>query len=101
MPGSGWRSTASHYVTPAHQLRRAIGTVRDELQLRLAELRAELRLVEAQRLEQRTLFDLEMLEQMGYCNGIRDYSRHLSGRQPGEPAPTLSNSPARLPADRR
>ncbi|MBK6846272.1 MAG: excinuclease ABC subunit UvrB [Proteobacteria bacterium] len=80
---------ASHYVTPAHQLRRAIGTVRDELQLRLAELRAELRLVEAQRLEQRTLFDLEMLEQMGYCNGIENYSRHLSGRQPGEPAPTL------------
>ncbi|MBK8480930.1 MAG: excinuclease ABC subunit UvrB [Proteobacteria bacterium] len=80
---------ASHYVTPVDQLRRAISTVRDELQLRLTELRAELRLVEAQRLEQRTLFDLEMLEQMGYCNGIENYSRHLSGRQPGEPAPTL------------
>ena len=80
---------ASHYVTPAHLLRRAIGSIRDELQQRLAELRDDMKLLEAQRLEQRTLFDLEMLEEMGRCSGIENYSRHLSGRAPGEPPPTL------------
>jgi excinuclease ABC subunit B len=80
---------SSHYVTPTEELTRAISGIRIELQERLAELNAELKLVEAQRLEQRTMFDLEMLEQMGYCTGIENYSRHLSGRQAGEPPPTL------------
>ena len=80
---------SSHYVTPAEQRRRAMVTVRDELQERLQKLKGEGQLLEAQRLEQRTLFDLEMIEQMGFCTGIENYSRHLSGRQAGEPPPTL------------
>jgi len=80
---------SSHYVTPPEQRQRALVAIRDELQGRLAELRGEMQLLEAQRLEQRTMFDLEMLEQMGYCTGIENYSRHLSGRQAGEPPPTL------------
>jgi excinuclease ABC subunit B len=80
---------SSHYVTPAEQLVRARDSIREELRARLAELKEGMKLVEAQRLEQRTMFDLEMLEQMGYCTGIENYSRHLSGRQPGEPPPTL------------
>jgi excinuclease ABC subunit B len=80
---------ASHYVTPADHLRRAIEGIRVELRERLEVLTRENRLVERQRLEQRTLYDLEMLEQMGFCNGIENYSRHLSGRGAGEPAPTL------------
>jgi excinuclease ABC subunit B len=80
---------ASHYVTPASELRRAIDGIKIELKDRLAELGANMKLVEKQRLEQRTMFDLEMLEQMGFCNGIENYSRHLSGRSPGEPPPTL------------
>ena len=80
---------SSHYVTPEQQLRRAIGTVREELTERLQQLKAEMKLVEAQRLEQRTLFDLEMMEQMGFCTGIENYSRHLSGRNTGDPPPTL------------
>ena len=79
----------SHYVTGPESLGRALVTIRDELGERLAELRSRNRLVEAQRLEQRALYDLEMLEQMGYCNGIENYSRHLSGRRPGDPPPTL------------
>jgi len=79
----------SHYVTPAENLRRAINSIRQELEQRLEELRKEEKFLEAQRLEQRTLFDLEMLEEMGYCPGIENYSRHLSGRKPGEPPPTL------------
>jgi excinuclease ABC subunit B len=79
----------SHYVTPKEGLQRALVTIRDELRERLQALRAEGRLLEAQRLEQRTMYDLEMLEQMGYCTGIENYSRHLSGRLPGEPPPTL------------
>ncbi len=79
----------SHYVTEPEQRRRAIDGIREELRDRLAELRAQNKLVEAQRLEQRTLFDLEMMEQLGYCNGIENYSRHLSGRSPGEPPPCL------------
>src|SRR5215211_774956 len=79
----------SHYVTAPEQRRTAIENIRLELGERLRELKAENKLVEAQRLEQRTLFDLEMMEQMGYCNGIENYSRHLSGRKPGEAAPTL------------
>ena len=80
---------ASHYATPSDQLKRAIEKIRVELRGRLEELTAEGKLLERQRLEQRTMYDLEALEQMGFCNGIENYSRHLSGRQPGEPPPTL------------
>jgi excinuclease ABC subunit B len=80
---------ASHYVTPVDQQRRAIETIKLELAERLAELGRQDRLVERQRLEQRTLYDLEMLEQTGMCNGIENYSRHFTGRAPGEPPPTL------------
>jgi excinuclease ABC subunit B len=79
----------SHYVTPADRLTRAMTGIKDELRGRLAELKAGNKLVEEQRLQQRTLYDLEMLEQMGRCKGIENYSRHLSGRAPGEPPPTL------------
>ena len=79
----------SHYVTPSDQLTRAMRGIREELRERLPQLRGENKLVEAQRLEQRTMYDLEMLEQMGRCRGIENYSRHLSGRAPGEPPPTL------------
>jgi len=80
---------ASHYVTPAAQLERALGTVHEELQERLGFLKSRNRLLEAQRLEQRTLFDMEMLRELGYCHGIENYSRHLTGRRPGEPPPVL------------
>jgi excinuclease ABC subunit B len=80
---------ASHYVTPADHLRRSIEAIKVELRERLADLTAQNRLVERQRLEQRTLYDIECLEQMGFCSGIENYSRHLTGRQPGEPPPTL------------
>ncbi len=77
------------YATPRETLDRAVGTIRLELDERLAELTAAGRLLEAQRLHQRTMFDLEMIKELGYCNGIENYSRHLSGRRPGEPPPTL------------
>ena len=77
------------YATPKETMERAIGTIRLELDARLAELTAAGRLLEAQRLHQRTMFDLEMIKELGYCNGIENYSRHLSGRRPGEPPPTL------------
>jgi excinuclease ABC subunit B len=77
------------YATPKETLDRAVGTIRLELDERLAELTVAGRLLEAQRLHQRTMFDLEMIKELGYCNGIENYSRHLSGRQPGEPPPTL------------
>ncbi|MBF5041461.1 excinuclease ABC subunit UvrB [Aggregicoccus sp. 17bor-14] len=80
---------ASHYVTEESTRKRALTTIRDELQERLAEFKREGKLLEAQRLEQRTMFDLEMIEQVGYCNGIENYSRHFSGRQAGEAAPCL------------
>ncbi|NOY45590.1 MAG: excinuclease ABC subunit UvrB [Deltaproteobacteria bacterium] len=80
---------ASHYVTPRDVRDRAIRSIQEELGERLRELRAQGRLLEAQRLEQRTLFDIEMLQEMGYCTGIENYSRHLTGRRPGEPPPTL------------
>ena len=79
----------SHYVTPEEHRNRAIKDIRVELQLRLQELQGANKLLERQRLEQRTMFDLEMLEQMGFCQGIENYSRHLSGRKQGEPPPTL------------
>jgi excinuclease ABC subunit B len=80
---------ASHYVTEAGQLERALGTVQEELEARLTFLRGRQRLLEAQRLEQRTLFDMEMLRELGYCHGIENYSRHLTGHRPGQPPPTL------------
>ncbi|HBR18545.1 MAG: excinuclease ABC subunit B [Deltaproteobacteria bacterium RIFCSPLOWO2_12_FULL_43_16] len=80
---------ASHYVTTRDNLKRAMGSIREELRGRLNLLKAENKLLEAQRLEQRTMFDLEMIEEMGYCSGIENYSRHLSGRLPGEPPYTL------------
>jgi excinuclease ABC subunit B len=79
----------THYVTPKSRLEQAIVTIKDELRERLAELESEGKLLERQRLEQRTRFDLEMLQEIGYCHGIENYSRHLSGRAPGEPPPTL------------
>jgi len=79
----------THYVTPKENLERAIGSIQRELRARLDELEAEGKLLERQRLEQRTRFDLEMLKETGYCHGIENYSRHLSGRQAGEAPPTL------------
>jgi excinuclease ABC subunit B len=79
----------SHYVTTQERIRNAIENIGIELAERLAELRSQDKLLEAQRLEQRTRFDLEMLQELGYCPGIENYSRHLTGRRPGEPPPTL------------
>jgi excinuclease ABC subunit B len=79
----------THFVTPKDRLIGAIDLIREELRLRLAELRAADKLVEAQRLEQRTMFDMEMMKEVGYCAGIENYSRYLSGREPGEPPPCL------------
>ena len=80
---------ASHYVTKEEKLQRAIGDIREELALELARFREQGKLLEAQRLEQRTNFDLEMLEALGHCSGIENYSRHLTGRREGEPPYTL------------
>jgi excinuclease ABC subunit B len=80
---------ASHYVTPKDRMQRAVEAVREELAVRLNQLTSAGKLLEAQRLEQRTLFDLEMMEELGRCKGVENYSRHLSGRAPGEPPPTL------------
>ncbi|TCM58802.1 excinuclease ABC subunit B [Rhizobium sp. PP-F2F-G48] len=79
----------SHYVTPRPTLNAAIKSIKEELKLRLAELEKAGRLLEAQRLEQRTRYDIEMLEATGSCAGIENYSRYLTGRRPGEPPPTL------------
>ena len=79
----------SHYVTSRHTVLEAVETIKIELAQRLEELRDQQKLVEAQRLEQRTRFDIEMMVELGYCQGIENYSRHLTGRQPGEPPPTL------------
>jgi excinuclease ABC subunit B len=80
---------SSHYVTPKERLIRAVDQIRDELHERLEQLKSSGKLVEAQRLEQRTRFDLEMMKELGYCNGIENYSRYLSGRGAGEPPPCL------------
>lgn len=80
---------ANHYVTPRPALSQAITHIREDLEIQLAALKAENKLLEAQRLEQRTRFDLEMLETTGHCKGIENYSRYLTGRAPGEPPPTL------------
>jgi len=79
----------THYVTPRATVLEAVEKIKGELQEHLEWLRAEEKLVEAQRLEQRTRYDIEMMLELGYCSGIENYSRHLSGRQPGEPPPTL------------
>ena len=79
----------SHYVTPREKVLHAVELIRDELKVRLEQLRSADKLVEAQRLEQRTRFDMEMMQELGYCSGIENYSRYLSGREEGEPPPTL------------
>jgi excinuclease ABC subunit B len=79
----------SHYVTPQETLYNIIPAIKEELRARAAELKEAGKLVEAQRLEQRTLYDLEMMREVGYCSGIENYSRYLTGRAPGEPPPTL------------
>jgi excinuclease ABC subunit B len=79
----------SHYVTPRQIVLDAVAAIGEELKERLAQLREASKLVEAQRLEQRTRYDMEMMLELGYCNGIENYSRHLTGRGPGEPPPTL------------
>lgn len=80
---------ASHYVTPADLKKRAIQSIQEELRQRLVEMKSLGKLVEAQRLEQRTLFDIEMMQEVGYCPGVENYSRHLTGRGPGHAPPTL------------
>ena len=79
----------SHYVTPPDRLQKAIQNIREELKERVGWFKSQNQLLEAQRLEQRTKFDLEMLQELGYCQGIENYSRHLTGRRPGEPPPIL------------
>ena len=86
----------THYVTPRETVLEAMEKIKEELRERLEYLRENNKLVEAQRLEQRTRYDLEMMQELGYCNGIENYSRFLSGRAPGEPPPTLFDY---LPAD--
>ncbi|WP_455204392.1 excinuclease ABC subunit UvrB [Kaarinaea lacus] len=86
----------THYVTPRQTVLDAVENVKNELRSRLEQLRGDNRLVEAQRLEERTRFDIEMMLELGYCSGIENYSRYLSGRNPGEPPPTLMDY---LPAE--
>ena len=80
---------ASHYVTQKTTLKKAMASIIEELKERMEFLRKENKLIEVQRIEERTQFDLEMIQELGYCNGIENYSRHLTGRKPGEPPPTL------------
>lgn len=80
---------ASHYVTQKQVLKKATGSIIDELKERIEFFRNHNKLIEAQRIEERTQFDLEMMQELGYCNGIENYSRHLTGRLPGDPPPTL------------
>jgi excinuclease ABC subunit B len=80
---------ATHYVTSVEIREKAIVQIREELKERVAYFRSQSKFIEAQRIEERTLFDLEMMIEMGYCHGIENYSRHLTGRSPGEPPPTL------------
>jgi len=79
----------SHFVAPRERTKKAVETIKEELAWRRGALEAEGRLLEAQRLHQRTMFDLEMIREIGYCHGIENYARHLTGRAPGEPPPTL------------
>jgi excinuclease ABC subunit B len=80
---------ATHYVTSVEIREKAIGQIREELKERIEHFRSQSKFIEAQRIEERTLFDLEMMIEMGFCHGIENYSRHLTGRAPGEPPPTL------------
>jgi len=80
---------ASHYVTQRTTRKRAVETIKNELKDRIEFFRSENKLIEAQRIDERTLFDLEMMQELGYCHGIENYSRHLTGRAPGEPPPVL------------
>ncbi len=80
---------ASHYATRSEITKRAIKNIQEELRIRLGELRSQMKLVEAKRLEERTYYDIEMMEELGYCKGIENYSRHLTGRNEGDPPPTL------------
>ena len=80
---------ASHYATTQEKLRRAIVSIEEELEQRVKELKEQGKLLEAQRLLQRTNFDIEMMQELGYCSGIENYSRHISGREPGSPPYTL------------
>src|SRR6476620_5641104 len=86
----------SHFVTSRDRTKAAVGTIKEELEWRRGILESEGKLLEAQRLHQRTMFDLEMIREIGYCHGIENYARHLTGRAPGEPPPTLLDY---LPAD--
>jgi len=86
----------SHFVAPRERTKRAVETIKEELVQRRGDLEKEGRLLEGQRLHQRTMFDLEMIQEIGYCHGIENYARHLTGRQPGEPPPTLLDY---LPSD--
>ena len=86
----------SHFVAPRERTKRAVETIKEELIQRRGDLEKEGRLLEAQRLHQRTMFDLEMIQEIGYCHGIENYARHLTGREPGAPPPTLLDY---LPAD--
>jgi excinuclease ABC subunit B len=86
----------SHFVAPRDRTRRAVETIKEELVARRSELEHDGKLLEAQRLHQRTMFDLEMIKEIGYCHGIENYARHLTGRAPGEPPPTLFDY---LPSD--
>ena len=79
----------SHFVAPRERTKRAVGSIKEELASRRSELESQGKLIEAQRLHQRTMFDLEMMREIGYCHGIENYARHLTGRSPGEPPPTL------------
>lgn len=79
----------SHYVTGEENQKRAIHSIQEELRGRLEEMKSQMKLIEAQRLEQRTYYDIEMMEELGFCQGIENYSRHLTGRAPGQPPPTL------------
>lgn len=80
---------ASHYVTEDDKMKRAVSQIRDELRERLQYFQKEMKFLEAQRIEQRTLYDIEMIEHMGFCQGIENYSRHMTGRGAGDPPPTL------------
>ncbi len=80
---------SSHYVTPEWRLKKAMNGIRDELRERIEHFKSHNKLIEAQRIEQRTLYDLEMIEEIGFCKGIENYSRYLTGRMPGEPPPSL------------
>lgn len=79
----------THYVTPRQKILDAIDYIKEELKTRVTEFNSQQKLIEAQRIEQRTMFDIEMMQELGYCSGIENYSRYLSGRAPGEPPPTL------------